>query len=43
MSNAARRNILGAALFWAVELFGNGGAGGQDLAGAESSVRGAKR
>ena len=39
----ARRNILWAALFWTVEFFGNGGAGGQDLAGAESSVRGAKR
>ena len=43
MSNAARRIFLRTALFGAVEFFRNGGAAGQDLAGAESSVRGAKR
>lgn len=43
MSNAARRNILRAALFRNVWLFRKRQADGQDLAGAESSVKGAKR
>ncbi len=43
MSNAARRIFLRAALFWEMRLIRKKQAVGQDLAGAESSVRGAKR